>query len=195
LNASGEASVWLDPSLSYKFALKDSNDVDQWTVDNVIGLLTADSVSGASIQNLAVSTAKIADDAVTADKLRDDASVDANRAVTTNHIRDANVTRAKLSAGAVATRVVVSKTAAYTATSAEDVILCSASGGAWTLTLPAAALHSGRHYAIKKTDSSTNAITIDGNGSETIDGALTVALSMQYEALTLVSDGSNWSII
>lgn len=40
------------------------------------------------------------DDAVTAAKLRDDASVDANRAVTTNHIRDLNVTYPKLSKAA-----------------------------------------------------------------------------------------------
>jgi hypothetical protein len=99
LDANGEAAVWLDPELSYKFVLKDSNDVTQWTVDGVIGLLTADAVSTSSIQDSAVTTAKIADDAVTADKLRDDASTDGNRAVTTNHIRDSAVTTAKLASG------------------------------------------------------------------------------------------------
>src|SRR5687768_4539553 len=44
LDASGCANVWLDPALSYKFVLKDSNDVTLWTVDNVVGLLEADSV-------------------------------------------------------------------------------------------------------------------------------------------------------
>lgn len=43
-------------------------------------------------------TGFIADDAITAAKLQDDASTDANRAVTTNHIRDLAVTNAKLAA-------------------------------------------------------------------------------------------------
>lgn len=40
---------------------------------------------------------RIEDDAVTFDKLRDDATVDANRTVGTNHIRNLSVTKAKLS--------------------------------------------------------------------------------------------------
>lgn len=44
-----------------------------------------------------VDAARIEDDAVTADKLRDDASVDANRSVTTNHVRDGAITKAKVS--------------------------------------------------------------------------------------------------
>ncbi len=97
LDANGEAAVFLDSSLSYKFVLKDSLDNVQWTVDNLAGTLTSDAVATASIQASAVTTAKIADDAVTADKLRDDASVDANRAVTTDHIRDYAITLPKLS--------------------------------------------------------------------------------------------------
>lgn len=195
LDANGEAAVWVDPELSYKFVLKDSNDVTQWTVDGVIGLLTSDAVSTASLQDLAVTTAKLANDSVTADKLKDDASVDANRAVTTNHIRDENVTRAKLAVGAVGNLSTTSKTGAYTATDSDDVILCSASGGAFTITLPTAVGISGRVYHIKKTDSSTNAVTIAGNGSETIDGATTQTLTIQYESMSVVSDGSNWSVL
>ena len=76
--------------------MTDSDDVEQWTTDNVIGLLTNNSVATASIQAEAVTTAKLADDSVTADKLRDDASTDGNRAVTTDHIRDDAVTADKL---------------------------------------------------------------------------------------------------
>jgi hypothetical protein len=50
-----------------------------------------------------VSTSSIQNDAVTADKLRDDAAIDANRAVTTNHIRNSAVTAAKIADGAVTT--------------------------------------------------------------------------------------------
>ena len=48
---------------------------------------------------------------------------------------------------------------------------------------------------VKKIDSSVNAVTIDPNSSETIDGAATVALAGQYDAITAVSDGTNWIIV
>lgn len=89
----------------------------------------------------------------------------------------------------------VSKTGAYTATSSDHVILCDASGGAFTVTLPAASGVTGIIYHIKKMDSSGSAVTIDGNGAETIDGATTIDLTLQYESVTIVSDGTSWHII
>lgn len=64
LDASGGAQVWLDPSLSYKFILKDVNLVQQWSVDNVIGTLAAGSVITATIQDGSVTRAKLAAGAV-----------------------------------------------------------------------------------------------------------------------------------
>lgn len=89
---------------------------------------------------------------------------------------------------------VASKTTTYTATIFETLISCDASGGAFTVNLPAASLVTGKHYYIKKTDSSFNIITIDPNGSETIDGSTTTTLNTQYEAIKIVSNGSNWII-
>src|SRR5210317_211537 len=57
----------------------------------------------------------------------------------------------------------------------------------------AATCTSGFKYQIK--NRSTNAITIDPNGSETIDGASTFSLSTQEASVTLITDGSNWFII
>jgi hypothetical protein len=37
-------------------------------------------------------------------------------------------------------------------------------------------------------------VTVDGNASETIDGALTYALAVQYQSITIISDGTNWHI-
>ena len=48
-----------------------------------------------------IATADVADDAITAAKLRDDAATDANRAVTTDHLRDLAVTSAKVAANAI----------------------------------------------------------------------------------------------
>jgi hypothetical protein len=79
-------------------------------------------------------------------------------------------------------------------TTSDTVVLVNATGGAVTLTLPAAASHSGLYYRIKKIDSSANTVVIDGNASETIDGGLTATMTMQYEAIDIVCDGSNWFI-
>lgn len=46
---------------------------------------------------------QVKDDGITADKLRDDASTDANRAVTQDHIRDEAISAAKLESDAVTT--------------------------------------------------------------------------------------------
>jgi hypothetical protein len=90
---------------------------------------------------------------------------------------------------------VQAKDAAYTITDGDDVILCDATSAAFTLTLPKAGLHGGRVFYLKKVDASANAITIDGDGSETIDGAATQSLSVQWESKTLTSDGTGWFII
>lgn len=68
------------------------------------GIADADVASGAAIKGTKLSnvagnrvpTDRIEDDAITDAKLRDDAAVDANRAVTTNHIRDQAVTKGKV---------------------------------------------------------------------------------------------------
>lgn len=72
--------------------------------------------------------------------------------------------------------------------------LCDASGGALTVTLPPASEQRDRMITIKKTDSSGNAITIDGNGSDLIDDTLTKIITVQYTSITIVSDGSDWWI-
>ena len=89
----------------------------------------------------------------------------------------------------------VTKTSNYTATVEDYTIICNASGGAFTITLPVVASHTGRIYHIKKIDSSANIVTVDGNASETIDDGLTAVLTVQYESITIQSDGSEWWIL
>jgi len=70
-------------------------------------------------------------------------------------------------------------------------------GGGDTITLPAAATAGeGRQYIIKDESgtAATNNITIDGSGSETIDGSLTVAINQNYGSVNIYTDGSNWFI-
>lgn len=90
--------------------------------------------------------------------------------------------------------VVKSKTANYTVLLTDDLLL--GSGSAFTFTLPTAVGCSGKVFYFKKTDSSiSNLITIDGNGSETIDGALTQVLYFSSEEMSIVSDGANWAML
>ena len=92
-------------------------------------------------------------------------------------------------------KAIVTKTAAYTATLFDDIIICDATGGAFSITLPVAATASGKVYHIKKIDVSANAVTIDGDGAETIDDSATLILTSQYDAAQIVCDGSEWWII
>lgn len=94
--------------------------------------------------------------------------------------------------GGLTRAAVVSKTAAYTATDSDDVILVDATAGAVTITLPTAVGRAGKRYTIKKIDSSANAVTIDPNGTETIDRAATVVLGAQDAAAIIESDNANW---
>lgn len=112
-----------------------------------------------------------------------------------DQITNATVTKDKLASGAIANSIIATKTSAYTVTTSDQVLLGDASGGAFTFTLPTAVGNEGIQFFFKKTDSSANAITIDGNGSETIDGIATYLLVGQYAYIKIVSDGSNWSII
>jgi hypothetical protein len=82
---------------------------------------------------------------------------------------------------------------ANTTLSVDDagLVLVNASGGARTITLPAANALGGRpiRYQIEKTDSTANTVTVQRAGADTIEGATSVVLSGQWASVTLVSDG------
>ena len=69
-------------------------------------------------------------------------------------------------------------------------------GAVTSLTLPTAQTTDGRMIIIKDAagNAGTNNITIDTEGSETIDGIATAVISTNYSSLSLYSDGSNWFI-
>lgn len=83
------------------------------------------------------------------------------------------------------------KTATYPITTSDYIIDCTAN--TFTVTLPTAVSDTGRTFIIK--NSGTGTITVATTSSQTIDGSLTFVLSTQYEAITVVSDGTNWKII
>lgn len=104
---------------------------------------------------------------------------------------DTGSTLVALLTGAATNLTVSSQSTTYTVSISDDVLLVSAAS-AWTLTLPTAVGNIGKVFRFVRTDATTNAITIDGNASETIDGVTTYNLTGQHNFIAIVSDGSNW---
>ena len=90
---------------------------------------------------------------------------------------------------------ITTKTANYTATIADYTILCDASGGGFTVTLPNVSTASGYSFNIKKIDGSGAAVVISPAGSETIDGSTSITMTTPNLTITVQSDGSNWYIL
>jgi len=87
------------------------------------------------------------------------------------------------------------KTANYTVITTDLILLCDTTGGAFTLTLPAVG-GSGQILIIKKIDANANAVTLDGNGGETIDGdATNTEMDAQYDTIMLLAGATEWHII
>lgn len=101
------------------------------------------------------------------------------------------------SAGTMGIYALSTKTANYTALLSDDVILCDATGGSFTITLPTAVGvgHKGKFYNIKQIDSSGNKITIMPFGGELIDKETSQTLDSFPDSITIVSDNANWYIL
>jgi hypothetical protein len=67
-----------------------------------------------------------------------------------------------------------------------------------TVNLPAvASVPTGREYIIKRDATATFTVTLDGSGSETINGATTraVGAAATAGAVAIISDGAEWHVI
>lgn len=83
----------------------------------------------------------------------------------------------------------------YTALITDYVIGVISTTGVRTITLPPTSLVGlGKVYEIRDIggSASSNIITIDGNGSETINGELTKGINTNYGSVKVVTDGANW---
>lgn len=96
-----------------------------------------DGVTTDKIANSAITTSKINNGAVTDTKLASSTTVDTNRAVTTNHIRNASVTAEKIFPGAISRTVGQSKLGALPIYYKGDTLPVGASSGDEILYAPA----------------------------------------------------------
>lgn len=85
--------------------------------------------------------------------------------------------------------------AAYLAVPADGLIRADATAGAFIVTLPPAAQVPGKRYIVKKVDATANAVTVDANGAELIDGALTQVLGAAFAKVTIQSNGVGWDVL
>ena len=88
-----------------------------------------------------------------------------------------------LNSGGTITTSYVTKSANYTLTSSDTTVDCDSN--TFTITLPTA-IGNTATLVIKK-NSGTPDLTVDGNGSQTIDGGLTATIVRVYESITLIS--------
>ncbi|MCK4609473.1 MAG: hypothetical protein KAT71_08320 [Gammaproteobacteria bacterium] len=82
----------------------------------------------------------------------------------------------------------------YTITAEDHTIFGDQSSGVLTVTLPTAVGIAGKRYAIINVEA-TNALTLDGNGTETINGYLNIVLTSLNDMVLVESDNANWKII
>ncbi len=69
-----------------------------------------------------------------------------------------------------------------------------ASAAAVAITLPDATKVKTRKYWVRKSDSSTNTVTVDTLLAQTINGDTSAVISFQNTAVAFRSDGANWII-
>lgn len=93
---------------------------------------------------------------------------------------------------------VLIKTADYTVSpdDGKDVLIQGhTASGAVTITLYTAVGHVGQIVRVQKADNSSNALTIDGHGAETVGNQATLTVSPLLATVSLFSDGQNWLIL
>jgi len=91
---------------------------------------------------------------------------------------------------------ITTKTGTGTLTIAECGFVKLSATAPYTLYLPTAVGNAGRYYIFIKTDANTNLITLDADGTETIDGQPTyTGLNYQYACVVFKSDGVEWFVI
>jgi len=85
----------------------------------------------------------------------------------------------------------------YTALATDQIIAITDTTVARAITLNTALLTAGRTYIIvdESGAAGTNNITIQTQGAETINGAATLVISVNYGAIFIYTDGSNWFAI
>lgn len=184
LDANGECDMWLDPALAYKIKLTDSSDVVQsgYPVDNV----SAAGLTSHWNANTTYSAGDIVADTSGAGMLY--------VSLSNNNLGNALSAVAYWRLFGGGTRTVTANT---TLAITDEFVRSNSTSGSLTHTLPACSTTPiGKKITIKDVGTSTNTTTVKGSGTDQVDGAVTyVATLSQYDALTVINNGTSWDVI
>ncbi len=90
----------------------------------------------------------------------------------------------------------VSTTTLLALSDMDSTVFGDTQGGAFSITLPAVATCLGRRLTFIRAGSGTNALTIDGDSSETIDGSTTHAsMDAARDTITIEAAAAGWFIV
>ena len=109
-----------------------------------------------------------------------------------NRIADGSGTAAANAASFGTARSVTTSTSIV---SSDFAIIADSTAGAITVSLPPAATANGRIFFVKRVNAGANNVTVDPFGSETIDGAATHVLTLQWHRVEIISNGTAWFIM
>lgn len=96
-------------------------------------------------------------------------------------------------AGSLAMGNVVNKTADYTASLSDYMVVADAASNEVKISLPSASSCHKREYIVKKVDNSNNNVIIESDSF--IDGAINYRIYTRYTSIKVKSDGTTWHII
>lgn len=81
-----------------------------------------------------------------------------------------------------------------TIVSPEQTLFVTTGNTSRTITLPVANEYANARIFVKKVDSGTGTVVIDGAGAETIDGVNTYTIYADGGAVEIISDGTSWFV-
>lgn len=87
------------------------------------------------------------------------------------------------------------KSANYTITDIDEIIVCDASAGNVTITLPSAIGRQGKVYTVKSKTLGSFSLIVATTSSQLIDGQASLIYTASYECHAILSDGANWLIL
>jgi len=97
-----------------------------------------------------------------------------------------------------AVKKIVFSDSPYTVTDLDHILLCDCTNGEITLNLPVVASRQGKPYVIIKTDTTTNAIVLDGSTTEPVGGQLTQKITNPHQGVMIYAESlvaTGWQMI
>lgn len=184
LDSAGRASVWLDPTLAYKFILKDSLSNLIWTVDQV----SSAGLTGAPGWN---ANSNYPQGAIVADA---SGSGIFYVSLQSNNVGNAlsNVAYWRAFGGGIRT---VTANTALTVT--DELVRSNSTSGALTQTLPACSTTPiGKRITIKDVGTGGFTTSAKGSGSDNVDGANTYGTALiANQSATFENNGTSWDAL